>query len=90
MSEKSDDLQILKRFHNGNISAFEELILKYQDRIYNLCRHMLGNPHDAEDAALDTVRGKKVMGLLKKIAREHQTSDSDNYRDPRCQDGRRV
>jgi RNA polymerase sigma-70 factor (ECF subfamily) len=51
MSEKSDDLQILKRFHNGDISAFEELVLKYQDRIYNLCRHMLGNPHDAEDAA---------------------------------------
>jgi RNA polymerase sigma factor, sigma-70 family len=51
MSEKSDDLQILKRFHNGDISAFEELVLKYQDRIYNLCRHMLGNTHDAEDTA---------------------------------------
>jgi RNA polymerase sigma-70 factor, ECF subfamily len=51
MSEKYDDLQILKRFNNGDISAFEELVLKYQDRIYNLCRHMLGNTHDAEDAA---------------------------------------
>ncbi len=54
MSDKSDDLQILKRFNNGDASAFEELILKYQDRIYNLCRHMLGNTHDAEDAAQDT------------------------------------
>lgn len=33
--------------------TFEELLLKYQDRIYNLCRHMLGNLHDAEDAAQD-------------------------------------
>jgi len=54
MSEKSDDLQILKRFNNGDISAFEEIVLKYQDRIYNLCRHMLVNAHDAEDAAQDT------------------------------------
>ena len=54
MSEKNDDLQILKRFNNGDISAFEELVLKYQDRIYNLCRNMLGNTHDVEDAAQDT------------------------------------
>lgn len=54
MSEISDDLQILKRFNNGDISASEELVLKYQDRIYNLCRYMLGNTHDAEDAAQDT------------------------------------
>ena len=54
MSEKSDDLQILKRFKGGDSTAFEEIVLKYQDRIYNLCRHMLGNAHDAEDAAQDT------------------------------------
>jgi putative ABC transport system ATP-binding protein len=29
---------------------------------------------DEPTAALDTVRGKKVMELLKKIAREHQTA----------------
>ena len=52
--DESDDLQILRRFNDGDISAFEELVLKYQDRIYNLCRHMLLNAHDAEDAAQDT------------------------------------
>jgi len=35
MSEKSDDLQILKRFNNGEIFVFDELVLKYQERIYN-------------------------------------------------------
>ncbi|MDP3111514.1 MAG: sigma-70 family RNA polymerase sigma factor [Thermodesulfovibrionales bacterium] len=54
MSEKFDDLQALKRFKNGDISAFEELVLNYQDRIYNLCLYMLGSKHDAEDAAQDT------------------------------------
>jgi RNA polymerase sigma-70 factor (ECF subfamily) len=46
-----DDLEILRRFKDGEPAAFEGLVLKYQDKIYNLCRHMLGNVHDAEDAA---------------------------------------
>jgi RNA polymerase sigma-70 factor (ECF subfamily) len=48
-----DDLILIDRFKSGDTSAFGEIVLKYQDRIYNLCRHMLGNVHDAEDAAQD-------------------------------------
>jgi RNA polymerase sigma-70 factor (ECF subfamily) len=48
-----NDLDFIKRFKDGDTSAFGEIVLKYQDRIYNLCRHMLGNAHDAEDAAQD-------------------------------------
>lgn len=54
MGHNSDELSIIDRFKEGEESAFEELVLKYQDRIYNLCRHMLGNTADAEDAAQDT------------------------------------
>jgi RNA polymerase sigma-70 factor (ECF subfamily) len=54
MSESGGDLSLIDRFKGGDKAAFEELVLKYQDRIYNLCRHMLGNSHDAEDAAQDT------------------------------------
>ena len=54
MTEYPDDLPLIDRFKGGDQSAFEELVLKYQDRIYNLCRHMLGNTHEAEDAAQDT------------------------------------
>jgi len=54
MGNNSDELSVIKRFKKGEKAAFEELVLKYQDRIYNLCRHMLGNIHDAEDAAQDT------------------------------------
>ena len=53
MSKNSDDLTTIERFKKGEKAAFEELVLKYQDRIYNLCRHLLGNAHDAEDAAQD-------------------------------------
>ncbi len=51
--QSPDDLTLIKRFQNGDASAFGEIVLKYQDKIYNLCRQMLGNPADAEDAAQD-------------------------------------
>lgn len=50
----NEDLELISSFKSGDKSAFETIILNYQDRIYNLCRHMLGNAHDAEDAAQDT------------------------------------
>jgi RNA polymerase sigma-70 factor (ECF subfamily) len=54
MAGNSDDLPLIDRFKGGDQTAFEEIVLKYQDRIYNLCRYMLGNTHDAQDAAQDT------------------------------------
>ncbi len=54
MDNDSDESSIIDRFKKGEKAAFEELVLRYQDRIYNLCRHLLRNTHDAEDAAQDT------------------------------------
>ena len=48
-----DDLDLINRFKEGDTSAFGEIVLKYQDKVYNLCRHMLRNAEDAEDAAQD-------------------------------------
>lgn len=53
-ANKANDLRLINKFKAGDASAFEEIILKYQDRIYNVCRYMLGNAQDAEDAAQDT------------------------------------
>jgi RNA polymerase sigma-70 factor (ECF subfamily) len=52
--DKADDLSLISRFKAGDISAFEEILIKHQDRIYNVCRYMLGNKDEAEDAAQDT------------------------------------
>jgi RNA polymerase sigma-70 factor (ECF subfamily) len=48
-----EDKSIIKKNTNGDPTAFEDIVLAYQDKIYNLCRYMLGNAHDAEDAAQD-------------------------------------
>ena len=37
-----------------DLTDFNEFVRKYQDRIYNLCRYMLRDPQDAQDAAQDT------------------------------------
>lgn len=54
MTNHLDDHSLLDRFKNGNKAAFEELVVRYQNRIYNLCRHMLQTPVNAEDASQDT------------------------------------
>jgi RNA polymerase sigma-70 factor, ECF subfamily len=49
----ADDGNLINRFKGGDVSGFEELVRKYQDRIYNLCRYMIQDTHDAQDAAQD-------------------------------------
>jgi RNA polymerase sigma-70 factor (ECF subfamily) len=51
--QTDDDLNLIESFKQGDTSAFGEIVLRYQDKIFNLCRHMLGNAADAEDAAQD-------------------------------------
>lgn len=60
--DPADELALLQRAQAGDDSAFEEIVLRHQDAIYNLCRRILGNPHDAEDAAQDVfVKAYKAL-----------------------------
>lgn len=59
----ADDGDLITRFRSGDLSGFEELLRKYQDRIYNLCRYMIQDTHDAQDAAQDVFL--KAYGSLK-------------------------
>jgi RNA polymerase sigma-70 factor (ECF subfamily) len=58
----ADDVDSIERFKRGDLSAFEEIVRKYQDRIYNLCRYMLQDTQDAQDAAQDVFM-KAYAGL---------------------------
>lgn len=45
---------MLDLIRGGDIQAFEDIVLRYQDTIYNLCRYMTGSAGDAEDITQDT------------------------------------
>ncbi len=59
----ADDGDLITRFKGGDLSAFEDLVRKYQDRVYNLCRYMIQDTQDAQDAAQDVFL--KAYGSLK-------------------------
>ena len=49
MRNITDERKIIKKAAAGSADAFEQLLLKYQTPIYNLCLRMTGNPEDAAD-----------------------------------------
>lgn len=62
----------------GDLDAFNDLVLNYQDLIYSLCLSILGDPDSAEDAAqqafinafqhINAFRGGSFRGWLLRIA----------------------
>jgi RNA polymerase sigma factor (sigma-70 family) len=48
-NQMSDDLALVKRAQQEDVSAFDELILRYQERIYATVYHMTSNHEDAND-----------------------------------------
>ncbi len=48
-----NDEVLIYSFKTGDYSAFEKIVLKYQDRVYNLCYRFLGDRQEAEDSAQD-------------------------------------
>lgn len=46
--------ELVQRAQAGEPTAFSGLVEIYQNHVYHLCYRMLGNIHDAEDAAQET------------------------------------
>lgn len=44
-----DDAVLVRQCQRGDLTAFEPLVVKYQDRIYNLCWRLCGDRQAAED-----------------------------------------
>ncbi len=45
----SDDAQLIEQALGGHSEAFGQLVLKYQDRLYNTVFHVVGHAEDARD-----------------------------------------
>jgi RNA polymerase sigma-70 factor (ECF subfamily) len=48
-----DDAELVRRCLDGDLTAFDELVRRYRDRIYGLALHLLGDADWAEDLAQD-------------------------------------
>lgn len=55
LAMRMDDETLAARAKDGDERAFEELALRYSDRLYAFCRARLGSEDDARDAAQDAL-----------------------------------
>lgn len=54
VSGPRDDVLLVRAFQEGDKKAFDGLVLKHMDRLFNLCYWYLGDYEEANDAAQDT------------------------------------
>ncbi|MDI6631640.1 MAG: sigma-70 family RNA polymerase sigma factor [Thermoanaerobacteraceae bacterium] len=60
---------LVTQAQNGNVQAFEQLVLLYQDRLYGLCHRLAGNHTDAQDLAQEAfVRAYRALGKFRQEA----------------------
>jgi RNA polymerase sigma-70 factor, ECF subfamily len=52
--EAAYDVTLIERFHNGDESAFVEIMQRYHGRIFGLANNLLRNTADAEEITQDT------------------------------------
>ena len=63
--EPREEAVLIRAFCGGDKAAFDSLVLKHKDRVFNLCYRLLGDYEEANDSAQETFI--KVYGSLKKF-----------------------
>jgi RNA polymerase sigma-70 factor (ECF subfamily) len=91
---QSDDNTIIESFKNGNLYAFNILVLKYQKKVYWLVRKMVLNHDDADDItqevfiklhkSLDKFRGESkfytyIYRIAVNLSLNHLNKNKRNY-----------
>ena len=49
-----DDAALVRAVQNGNRKAFDALVIRHKDRVFNMCYRFLGDFQDANDSAQET------------------------------------
>lgn len=64
--DDSQDRELVRRAKAGDLDAFDELVVRYQERIYSLVYHMTSNHEDAHDLAQEAfVKAWKALRNFK-------------------------
>lgn len=63
MGASETDERLVRRFQEGSSAAFEILVERHGQRVYNLCLRILGDAEEAADAAQDT-----FLATLRKLS----------------------
>ncbi len=53
-ARSNGDLELVSRAQQGDIEAFEKLVMKYEKKIFRLARNITSNQEDAEDVLQET------------------------------------
>ena len=67
-----EDDALIKAFQDGDKGGFDELVLRHQDNVFNLCYRFLGDHQEANDSAQEIFI--KVYGSLQKFRMESSFS----------------
>ncbi len=78
MTIENDDLILVQRAKRGNLDAFNQLVLRFQDAVYNTALRIICDPAAADDVAqsafisawqkIDTFRGEVFRPWILRIA----------------------
>jgi RNA polymerase sigma-70 factor (ECF subfamily) len=62
----ADDLELVHRAQQGELPAYDELVRRYQERVYATIYHMTANHDDANDLAQETfIKGYTALKSFK-------------------------
>ncbi len=67
-SSSKEDGELVKAFQAGDKAAFDKLVLKHKDKLFNICYWFLGDKQEANDSAQDVFI--KIYRSLKKFRLE--------------------
>jgi RNA polymerase sigma-70 factor, ECF subfamily len=69
-NKKLSDERLIGEFQNGNVEAYNEIVLRYKDRLINFLFRYTGSKEEAEDLAQDTfLKLYRSKHLYKEIAK---------------------
>lgn len=66
VSEVDSDLQLVRRVQAGDVAAFDQLILKYRERLYSIVYNLTSNREDANDLTQEAfIKAFRSIGKFK-------------------------